>query len=137
MTFAPKEWVTGELVTADALNTFVSALLREIGEWAPGDLKASYATNASAVTSELIEAQQGWFIANGAAYTAATYPVMHANLGSPSPAVLPDYRGRGFLAPGTQSGLTLARGDLVGAAPSDIGEAFLVGGMVLIKHDWV
>ena len=27
--------------------------------------------------------------------------------------------------------------DLVGAAPSDIGEAFLVGGMVLIKHDWV
>lgn len=107
----PRTYVAGELVTAAMLNSAVRDQFRAIGQWSPGDLKMSYVTHANATTTTLTEPQEGWFIANGAAYSSATYPLLHAAIGSPNPAVLPDYRGRVFVPPGTQGVTTFSRDD--------------------------
>jgi len=120
----PPTWIVGEILTAAAMNAYVrdnsTYLYDELADvisslWIPGDLKNTYITDAHALDSVLTEpaSQPGWFIANGATYNPASYPDMHANIGSPDPAVLPDFKDMFLVAPGPSRG---ARGTTGGAA---------------------
>jgi hypothetical protein len=111
---APRTWVTAELVTAALMNTHVRDQYLAVGEWAPGDLKITYRTHANATTTTLTEPESGWFISNGATFTAATYPLLNTEIGTN---VTPDFRGRSFRAPGTQGGRTYSKTN-VGGAPT-------------------
>lgn len=121
----PRTWTAGELVTADTLNAHVRNQFRQLGEAKPGDLKITYRTHANAITSTLTEMEEGWFICNGATYAPATYPQLHAALGSPGNPLLPDFRGRMFVAPGTQDGHAFARGAVGGEYDHTLSEAEL------------
>lgn len=104
--------MTGELVTAAMMNTHVRDNLKAIGEHQPGDLLPTYVTHANATSTTLTEPRTGWYIANGATFVQASHPTLYANIGSTT--TLPDYRGRMFVAPGTQDGHAFARGETGG-----------------------
>ena len=108
----PRTWVAGEIVTASLLNAHIRDNQKALGQWQAGDLKMSYVANANATTTTLTEAQTGWYIANGATFVQATHPLLYAALGNVT--TLPDFRGRQFVAPGTQDGHAFARGDVGG-----------------------
>lgn len=106
---APAVYVTGELMTAVKMN-LISANLRAIGEHQPGDLLPTYVTHANATSTTLTEPRTGWYIANGATFTPQT--TLQSNIGGGT--TLPDFRGRMFVAPGTQDGHAFARGETGG-----------------------
>ena len=108
----PRTWVAGEQVTATLFNAQIRDNFKALGEWAPGDLKMTYVAHANSTSATLTEPQGGWYIANGATFVQATHPLLYAALGNST--TLPDFRGRQFVAPGTQDGHSFSRGDVGG-----------------------
>jgi len=117
----PRTFVAGELVTASMLNVHIRDQFKALGQWSPGDLKATWTTHANATTTTLTELQTGFFICNGATFVQATHPLLYAALGNST--TLPDLRGRGLWMPGTQDSHAFTRNDVGGEYDHVISEA--------------